>query len=162
MVFWSRKKGNVLYAFLFFFLTHTSNKQIYFHNLRNDVFASLSLFVTFTTAISKSSCVTCIRFSRMANIPASVHTAYIVLHFLSHFALRPAGIGEHPRNLPQIDSSHQIHSATVDLQNLQPSLRLTLLLPRLPPRWDWAVRFCGRFVRVEAARGPKCRFDSSP
>mmetsp|Transcript_2368 Transcript_2368/g.6453 ORF Transcript_2368/g.6453 Transcript_2368/m.6453 type:complete len:241 (-) Transcript_2368:588-1310(-) len=38
------------------------------------MFFSLSFFITFATAISKSSCVTCTRRSRNANMPASVHT----------------------------------------------------------------------------------------
>mmetsp|Transcript_10281 Transcript_10281/g.21137 ORF Transcript_10281/g.21137 Transcript_10281/m.21137 type:complete len:209 (+) Transcript_10281:97-723(+) len=39
------------------------------------MFVSASFFMTLLTAISKSSCVTCILLSRRANIPASVHTA---------------------------------------------------------------------------------------
>lgn len=48
---------------------------IYFQSLRMDMLESLSFFITFATAISKSSCVTCILRSRKANMPASVHTA---------------------------------------------------------------------------------------
>nr|GMC63429.1 unnamed protein product [Ipomoea batatas] len=47
----------------------------YFHSLRNDMFFSVSFFITFATAISKSSCVTWTLLSRRANIPASVQTA---------------------------------------------------------------------------------------
>lgn len=49
--------------------------QLYFHSFRNDIFFSVSFFITFATAISKSSCVTWTLLSLKANIPASVHTA---------------------------------------------------------------------------------------
>ena len=78
------------YLLYFHFLLHVSNKQFYFHNLRTDVFASLSFFVTLITAISKSSCVTCIRFSRIANIPASVQTAYISIYITFYHTLHSA------------------------------------------------------------------------
>lgn len=65
----SKKKCIIVY---YRFLCQTIH---YFHSLRTEVLASPSLFVTFATAISKSSCVTCIRFSRIANMPASVQTA---------------------------------------------------------------------------------------
>lgn len=38
---------------------------------------SMSFFITFATAISKSSCVTWMRRSRNANMPASVQTAFV-------------------------------------------------------------------------------------
>ena len=38
---------------------------------------SMSFFITFATAISKSSCVTWMRLYLNANIPASVHTAFV-------------------------------------------------------------------------------------
>ena len=38
---------------------------------------SMSFFITFATAISKSSWVTWILLSLRANIPASVHTAFV-------------------------------------------------------------------------------------
>mmetsp|Transcript_20556 Transcript_20556/g.42250 ORF Transcript_20556/g.42250 Transcript_20556/m.42250 type:complete len:231 (+) Transcript_20556:1670-2362(+) len=47
----------------------------YFHNRWRLVLFSPSFFMTFATAISKSSCVTWTLRSRSANIPASVHTA---------------------------------------------------------------------------------------
>ena len=79
----------------------------YFHNLRTEVLASPSLFVTLATAISKSSCVTCIRFSRMANIPASVQTAYcqfrsisLTLHSAPLASVREAAILR--RSIPRI------------------------------------------------------------
>lgn len=50
-------------------------QAIYFHNFLIDIFLSESLVITLPTAISKSSCVTCMRRSRNANIPASVQTA---------------------------------------------------------------------------------------
>mmetsp|Transcript_6648 Transcript_6648/g.18018 ORF Transcript_6648/g.18018 Transcript_6648/m.18018 type:complete len:256 (-) Transcript_6648:457-1224(-) len=45
--------------------------------MRSDVFFSESFFITFAAAISKSSCVTCTRRSRRANMPASVQTALL-------------------------------------------------------------------------------------
>mmetsp|Transcript_27303 Transcript_27303/g.73899 ORF Transcript_27303/g.73899 Transcript_27303/m.73899 type:complete len:210 (-) Transcript_27303:661-1290(-) len=54
------------------FLRHVPN---YFHNLMMLWLLSASFFMTLATAISKSSCVTWIRLSLRANIPASVHTA---------------------------------------------------------------------------------------
>ena len=47
----------------------------HFHSFRRDMFFSVSFFITFATAISKSSWVTCTLLSRRANIPASVQTA---------------------------------------------------------------------------------------
>lgn len=49
----------------------------YFQSLRRDMFLPVSFFITFATAISKSSCVTWTLLSLSANIPASVQTAYI-------------------------------------------------------------------------------------
>lgn len=49
--------------------------SVYFQSLRIDMLESLSFFMTLATAISKSSCVTCILRSRKANMPASVQTA---------------------------------------------------------------------------------------
>ena len=47
----------------------------YFHSFHNDMFFSVSFFITFATTISKSSCVTSTLLSLRANIPDSVHTA---------------------------------------------------------------------------------------
>ena len=47
----------------------------YFHSFRNDMFFSVSFFITFATTISKSSSVTSTLLSLRANIPDSVHTA---------------------------------------------------------------------------------------
>ena len=47
----------------------------HFQSFRRDMFFSVSFFITFATAISKSSWVTCTLLSRRANIPASVQTA---------------------------------------------------------------------------------------
>ena len=47
----------------------------YFQSLRMDMSLSLSFFMTFVTAISRSSWVTCTLRSRRANMPASVQQA---------------------------------------------------------------------------------------
>mmetsp|Transcript_56476 Transcript_56476/g.129690 ORF Transcript_56476/g.129690 Transcript_56476/m.129690 type:complete len:324 (+) Transcript_56476:337-1308(+) len=49
----------------------------HFQSFFSDMFFSLSFCITLATAISKSSCVTCTRRSRKANMPASVHTALL-------------------------------------------------------------------------------------
>lgn len=97
-----RKKCTILYDC---FLYQTTDD--YFHSLRTEVLASPSLFVTLATAISKSSCVTCIRFSRIANMPASVHTAYnkglykpLTLHSAPLASVREAAILR--RSIPRI------------------------------------------------------------
>lgn len=48
----------------------------HFQALRMARLLSMSFFMTLATAISKSYCVTWMRRSRRANIPASVHTAF--------------------------------------------------------------------------------------
>ncbi len=48
----------------------------YFQSFLMDMFLSESFFMTFATAISKSSCVTWTRRSRNANMPASVQHAF--------------------------------------------------------------------------------------
>ena len=61
--------------------THTratrlsGRSQRYFHNFMMLWLLSASFFMTLATAISKSSCVTWIRLSLRANMPASVQTA---------------------------------------------------------------------------------------
>mmetsp|Transcript_23791 Transcript_23791/g.60255 ORF Transcript_23791/g.60255 Transcript_23791/m.60255 type:complete len:298 (-) Transcript_23791:371-1264(-) len=49
----------------------------HFQSILSEVFFSESRFITFAAAISKSSCVTCTRLSRNANMPASVQTALL-------------------------------------------------------------------------------------
>lgn len=51
-------------------------QSTYFQSFRNDMFLSVSFFITFATAISKSSWVTWTLLSLRANIPASVQTAW--------------------------------------------------------------------------------------
>lgn len=68
----------------------------HFHNFFKDMFLSVSFFITFATAISKSSCVTCTRRSRRANIPASVQTAChktLVINKCKDVCLLGTGIG---------------------------------------------------------------------
>lgn len=63
---------------------HGSEYLNHFHNFFKDMFLSVSFFITFATAISKSSCVTCTRRSRRANMPASVQTACHKIHMVSN------------------------------------------------------------------------------
>mmetsp|Transcript_611 Transcript_611/g.2437 ORF Transcript_611/g.2437 Transcript_611/m.2437 type:complete len:280 (+) Transcript_611:925-1764(+) len=52
-------------------------RRFYFHSFFRLMFLSLSFFMTFDTAISKSSCVTWTLLSLRANMPASVQHAFI-------------------------------------------------------------------------------------
>merc|ERR1711861_103471 len=55
---------------------HREKSQDYLKSCFTLMLFSASFFMTLDTDISKSSCVTCWRLSRKANIPASVHTAF--------------------------------------------------------------------------------------
>lgn len=108
-------------------------RPAYFHSLDSDMFLSASFFITFATAISKSSCVTWMRRSRRANMPASVHTACRggtrggggrqrpsgrpSPTATTHLALGTRGVVELGRDLLEVDAAHQVHLAGVDLQD---------------------------------------------
>lgn len=68
--------------------TYFPARNTYFQNFWREVSRSESFFITLETAISKSSCVTCTRRSRSANMPASVHTACAHHDALQHASVR--------------------------------------------------------------------------
>ena len=70
---------------------HFTHFTLYLKSLETERLASESFIITLLTAISKSSCVTWIRRSRSANIPASVHTA---LHSAPEAVVGGEGVGE--------------------------------------------------------------------
>ena len=129
----------------------------YFHSLRTDVLASLSRLVTFATAISKSSCVTCMRFSRIANMPASVHTAYA----RSPLRTQPCTPHRWHRSASTQSSSGQFRASDSSFccgsegSEAGPISHPHRTPP--PPRSGSGTRSCDRCGRAGAARGPECQ-----